>query len=217
MTDYTSSLIPSATSVVFWVLRLLPVPIIYFTGLTYTGLALLVAWAIIFAGHRQLWPAEKLGRLVNAIDSTLQILKATKSDCTRVAMIALMALEPRFLQAQHRASEINQQLLTINEQETWMAWFRAGRDIGRCIDQCADDVRRIRTELLVIAEKDRQRKISEEIRETQEVLPTIDPSCVPQVPRTNRRRFGLQAISEVFQELYGQILESMWDSRVPVN
>ncbi|KAJ7636889.1 hypothetical protein FB45DRAFT_907622, partial [Roridomyces roridus] len=187
MTDHTSSLIPSVTSVVFWLLRLLPVPIIYFTGLTYTGLALLVAWAIIFAGHRQLWPAEKLGRLVNAIDSTSQIFKASMSDCTRVAMIALMALEPRFLQAQLRASEINQRLLTINEQETWMAW----------------------TEISIVAEKDRQRKISEEIRETQEVLPTIDPPSVPQVPRTNRRRFGLQAISEVFQELYGQILESM--------
>ncbi|KAJ7636890.1 hypothetical protein FB45DRAFT_907628, partial [Roridomyces roridus] len=191
MSDYTSSLKSSA---VCWLLRLLPVPIVYFTGFSYIGLALVVTWAIIFTSHRQLWPAEKLGRLANAIDSTSQIWKATKSDCTRVALIALMALEPRCLQAQERTSEINQRLLIINEQETWMAWFRAGRDIGCCIDQCADDVRRIRTELLVssysiilqessmslkvIAEKDRQRKISEEIRETQEVLPTIDPSCV---------------------------------------
>ncbi|KAJ7636896.1 hypothetical protein FB45DRAFT_907645 [Roridomyces roridus] len=191
MSDHISSLKSSA---VVWVLRLLPVPIIYFTGLSYIGLALVVTWAIIFASYRQLWPAEKLGRLVNAIDSTSQIFKATMSDCTRVALMALMTLEPRFLQAQERASEINQQLLTINKQETWMAWFRAGGDIGRCIDQCADDVQRIRTEisvssypiilqkssmsLKVIAEKDRQRKISEEIRETQEVLPTIDPSCV---------------------------------------
>ncbi|KAJ7619333.1 hypothetical protein FB45DRAFT_930484 [Roridomyces roridus] len=170
---------------------------------------------MIFFGHRQFWPAEKLGRLVNAIDSTSQILEATKSDCTRVAMMALTAPEQRFLQAQHSASKIKEKLHEAGEMENWMEWFRTQWEMGRRIDECADDVRGIRTEILVIAEKDHQRKISAQMRETQEVLPTIDPSCIYHVPHTNRRRFGLQAIPEVIQELVGQILQSMWDFQSP--
>ncbi|KAJ7619334.1 hypothetical protein FB45DRAFT_871547 [Roridomyces roridus] len=194
MSDYTSSLKSFA---IFWA-PLLPAAIISSAGLFYTGLAFGVTWTIIFVGHRQFWLPEKLGRLFDTIHYTSQIFKATKSDCTRVAMMALAAPEQRFLKARRSASEIKELMLTMNEKETWMEWFRASREMGRRIDQCVDDVRGIRTEILVIAEKDHQRKISEEIKESQEVLPTIDPSSVP---RTNRRRFGLQAIPEVLQEL----------------
>ncbi|KAJ7922228.1 hypothetical protein B0H13DRAFT_1865994 [Mycena leptocephala] len=70
------------------------------------------------------------------------------------------------------ASKIQSNLLAMHS-GTWKMHFKNIRAILRSVDQCAKEIKEMRTALLLIIEKERQRKLAEGIKELQEVLGAV--------------------------------------------
>ncbi|KAJ7455014.1 hypothetical protein B0H11DRAFT_259498 [Mycena galericulata] len=184
MCDTVSTLRSSA---IFWVISLLPSAIASYTGLGITSASLAV-----YILHRQS-PSERLGRLEDAIKAGEEILKRAKSVCGR-EYVSLVGLEGRLLQyvrpahvidsgnnmfrAKLSASKIQTRILKAGDDKVWQKYLQTLRGIMQSIDECARQVKEVHTETLLTMEDERQRQISEGIKESQEVIATANsPLC----------------------------------------
>ncbi|KAJ7903874.1 hypothetical protein B0H13DRAFT_2274802 [Mycena leptocephala] len=156
-----------STSIIFGALALVPG-----TASRYVFLALASA-AFIFLAARHQGPAQKLTRLEGGVRTLEDILERAKaaSNYTRNHMEVIDA-GCRLLQVKLSASKIQYNLLDMHS-ATWKASFKNIRTILCTIDQCAKEVKEIHTAMLLIIEEERQRKLTEGIKESQEVLGTV--------------------------------------------
>ncbi|KAJ6578709.1 hypothetical protein DFH09DRAFT_1361099 [Mycena vulgaris] len=163
----------------------------------YIGLGLATTSLILFAAHHQS-PSHRLDRLENSIEVTEEILERAQIDCTR-DQVELMRRGNRLRQAKILASKIQTRMLEA-EDTTWEEYFKAIRGIMQSIDKCRREVKEIRTSTLLTIEGERQRKLSEGIKESSEVISAVlrAPTRHAHVP-TRRSYLGAD---DFFQESY---------------
>ncbi|KAJ7893978.1 hypothetical protein B0H13DRAFT_2665419 [Mycena leptocephala] len=78
---------------------------------------------------------------------------------------------------------------------TWKTYFKSIRAILQIINQCAKEVKEIQTAMLLIIEEERQRKLTEGIKETQAALGAVVRSQI-------RRAYRRSESDPLFQEFY---------------
>ncbi|KAJ6554396.1 hypothetical protein B0H19DRAFT_1071801 [Mycena capillaripes] len=153
------------SAVLFWVLTS-----IYGTTWHYISLALAFIW-LAFLAPRHYGPAKKLNVLEAAIKTTEETLERAKATCARSQM-ELIDAGYRLLQVKFSASKIQCQMLEARN-ASWKMYFKSGRALIRAIDQCTIEAKAIQTLMLLIIEEARQRKLTEGINESQEVLSAV--------------------------------------------
>ncbi|KAJ6578701.1 hypothetical protein DFH09DRAFT_1310679 [Mycena vulgaris] len=163
----------------------------------YIGLGLATASLLIYAAHYQS-PSQTFDRLENSIKVTEEILEGAKMDCAR-DQVELMRRENRLRQAKILASKIQSRMLEA-EDTTWEEYFQAIRGIMQSIDKCRREVKEIQTSTLLTIEAERQRKLSEGIKESREVISAIlrAPTRRAHLP-IRRSELG---VDDFFQESY---------------
>ncbi|KAJ7903868.1 hypothetical protein B0H13DRAFT_2663578 [Mycena leptocephala] len=156
-----------STSIILGTLALIPD-----ITLRYVCFALASASFILYAS-RSWGPAQKFNRLGDAIKTLEEILERTKA-ASNYARNHVEVIDGgiRLLQVKLSASKIQSHLLEIRS-ATWKTYFRSIRAILRSVDQCAKEIREIQTAMLLIIEAERQRKLTEGIKESQEVLGAV--------------------------------------------
>ncbi|KAJ7821664.1 hypothetical protein B0H13DRAFT_2449238 [Mycena leptocephala] len=138
----------------------------------YVCLALASA-SFIFAAARHQGPTQKFTKLEDTIEALEEILERTKtaSNYARNHMEVIDA-GCRLLQVKLSASKIQSHLLELRS-ATWKTYFKSIRAILCSVDQCTKEITEIQTAMLLIIEAERQRKLTEGIKESQEVLGAV--------------------------------------------
>ncbi|KAJ7704044.1 hypothetical protein B0H17DRAFT_1193961 [Mycena rosella] len=133
----------------------------------------------VYAVHHY-GPTQRLARLEDAIMATETILEGAKLDCARDHM-TLVGRGRRLLEAKLSASNIQTKILQVRD-GTWEEYFQAIKEIMEMITECAKDVKAIQTSTLVTIEAERQRRLSEGIKESHEVFNAVVRSPTPSEP-----------------------------------
>ncbi|KAJ7872227.1 hypothetical protein B0H13DRAFT_1895476 [Mycena leptocephala] len=156
-----------STSIILGALALLPNTIS-----RYVFLALAIA-SLIFLAARHQAPAQKFTRLEDAIKALEEALERAKaaSSYARNHMEVVDA-GCRLLQVKLSASKIQSHLLAMRSAMR-KTYFKNLRAILRSVDQCAKEVKEIQTAMLLIIEEERQRKLTEGIKESQEIFGAV--------------------------------------------
>ncbi|KAJ6554393.1 hypothetical protein B0H19DRAFT_1377293 [Mycena capillaripes] len=178
-------MIPNLKSaVLFWALTSI-------SGTTwhYISLALAFIWLAVLAARRYS-PVKMASILEVTIKATEEILERAKPTCARSQM-ELIDAGCRLLQVKFSASKIQSQMLEARN-ASWKTYFQRVRALPRAIDQCVSEVKTIQILMLLIIEEDRQRKLTEGINESQEVLSAVLRSPTRRTYLGNRRS-GLDA------------------------
>ncbi|KAJ6554394.1 hypothetical protein B0H19DRAFT_1153429 [Mycena capillaripes] len=155
--------VPSA--VLFWALTSISE-----TAWHYVSLASALTWLAFYTARRQ-GPAGRFRMLEDVIKVTEGILERAKATCER-NHIDLIDGGCRLLQVKFSASMIQSQILEMRN-ATWKTYFTDVKALIRAIDQCASEVKAIQTLMLLIIEKERQRKLTEGIKDSQEFLNAV--------------------------------------------
>ncbi|KAJ7896925.1 hypothetical protein B0H13DRAFT_1884799 [Mycena leptocephala] len=173
-----------STFIILGALALLPG-----TTSRYVFIALACTSFIFLAAHHQ-GPAQKFARLEDAIRALEEILECAKAassyarnhmEVTDVGCRLLQYVQTcwrgrkpddKIFRVKLSASKIRSNLLAMRS-ATWKTYFKNIRAILQIIDQCAKEVKEIQTAMLLITEGERQRKLTEGIIESQEVLGAI--------------------------------------------
>ncbi|KAJ6578707.1 hypothetical protein DFH09DRAFT_1077637 [Mycena vulgaris] len=150
------------------------------TTMRYIGLGLATASLAV----------AEVDRLENSIKITEKILEGAKMDCTR-DQVELMPRGNRLRQTKILASKIQTR---VQEAED------TPRGIMQSIDKCRLEVKEIQSSTLLTIEAERQRKLSEGIKESREVISVVlrAPTRHAHFPS---RRSELKT-DEFFQESY---------------
>ncbi|KAJ7430780.1 hypothetical protein FB451DRAFT_1198683 [Mycena latifolia] len=162
-------------SILLWFMSFIPDNVLRYTLLAFTAcLALLCAIHL----ERPLTQLSELGHLVQKTEIT--ILDA-KSHCSRDLGNLLEKIK-------RSASKIQSRMLETNT-TTWTEYRLLSRDIS----DCAKSAKEIRTAVQLIVEAERQRKYTEDIKETEVILTSVrSPNVL-----THRHNF-----SNVHQQSY---------------
>ncbi|KAJ7704043.1 hypothetical protein B0H17DRAFT_1175739 [Mycena rosella] len=120
---------------------------------------------------RHYGPTQRRARLEDAIMATETILAGAKLDCARDHM-TLVERGRRLLEAKLSASNIQTKILQAHDR-TWEEYFQAIKKIMEMITECAKDVKAIQTSMLLTIEAERQRRLSEGIKESHEVFNAV--------------------------------------------
>ncbi|KAJ7757293.1 hypothetical protein B0H14DRAFT_2634918 [Mycena olivaceomarginata] len=172
-----------STSIILGTLSLLP-------GNRYITWALVSAVLFIHTANRQR-PSRKLGRLEYAIEACEEILKHAKANCAR-NHVDLMDGTRRLLEAKLSASKIQTRLLETRSVTTWenfVEYLGDLREIMQDISRCAKEVKGIQKSTLMpyfqlTIEAERQRQLSEGIKEVREIHETVIGSPAATRPTT---------------------------------
>ncbi|KAJ7896919.1 hypothetical protein B0H13DRAFT_2338018 [Mycena leptocephala] len=175
-----------STSIILGTLALVP-------GTISRYVCLALASASVFLAARHQSSAQRFTKLEDAIKDLEDILERAKTASSYARNhLEVIDVGCRLLQVKLSASKIQSDLLDMRN-ATWKAYFKSIRAILRTIDQCAKEAKEIQTAMLLIIEEERQRKLTEGIKESQEVLGVV-------VLRHAYRRSDSD--SHVFQEYY---------------
>ncbi|KAJ7757300.1 hypothetical protein B0H14DRAFT_3598955 [Mycena olivaceomarginata] len=190
-----------STSILFGVLSLLP-------GNRYIALGLVSVALIIYAANRQR-PSCKLSRVERKIQACEETLKLAKTNCAR-SYLELMDGTRQLLEAELSASKIQTQLLETRSVTNWEEFVEYLSDLWEImqnISQCAKKVKEVRRSTLLAIESERQRQLSEGIKEVCEIHETVicSPAAARPTTRPATRRLGLAATRNTSYEI------SMWD------
>ncbi|KAJ7493477.1 hypothetical protein FB451DRAFT_1550965 [Mycena latifolia] len=153
------------TSIVFGALSLVP-------GNTfrYIGLGLASASLTVYAVHHQ-GPSQKLARLEGTVKDTEEIMEQAKLDCLRNG-VELMDRETRLLHVKLSVSKIKSQMLEARD-TPWNEYFQKIIGIWQSIDKGEKDIKQIQTSTLLTIEGERQRRLSEGIKESREIFDAV--------------------------------------------
>ncbi|KAJ7457101.1 hypothetical protein FB451DRAFT_1275930 [Mycena latifolia] len=151
----------------------------------YIGLGLASASLGVYAAHHQS-PSQKLARLEDALMATEEILEHAKLDCAR-NRVELMESETQLLQAKLAVSKIQSQMLEARD-TTWNEYFQNIIGIWKSIKKCEKDIKQIQTSTLLTIEAERQRRLSEGIKESREILDAVVRSPTRHVNHLSRRQ-----------------------------
>ncbi|KAJ7704093.1 hypothetical protein B0H17DRAFT_1194002 [Mycena rosella] len=127
-------------------------------------------------------PMQRLARVEDVIAATEEILAGAKLDCARDHM-TLMERGRRLLEAKLSASNIQTKILQARD-KTWEEYFQAIKEIMEEVSKCAKDVKRIQTSTLLTIEAEHRRKLSEGIKDSQEIFNAVvrSPTRHAQLP-----------------------------------
>ncbi|KAJ7809537.1 hypothetical protein B0H14DRAFT_3481364 [Mycena olivaceomarginata] len=156
----TSDILQS--SVLFWMLSLIPVTIF-----PYLALGLLSTSFIVYA-LRHNCPAVRIVRLKNEIAVVDAILTHAKAERMR-DYLALIQAETQFLRTKLAVSRLHSRLLEARNMPGWKNYLRDIFTISRALAMLEREVRDIQTSLLVLIEAAHQRKLTADIHEGQEI------------------------------------------------
>ncbi|KAJ7490576.1 hypothetical protein FB451DRAFT_622273 [Mycena latifolia] len=134
--------------------------------LRYVALGITVCLAVIYVISIKR-PSTLLHQLKETIEATDEIIRRAKSQCPR-DHLSLAQEGVRLLQIKRSASMITCRILET-ERLTWGKYWLFSRDIAQCIRS----VKAIRTSVQLIIEAECQRKLAEDISETEGMLATI--------------------------------------------
>ncbi|KAJ7810102.1 hypothetical protein B0H14DRAFT_3480913 [Mycena olivaceomarginata] len=151
------------SSVLFWMLSLIPAKMF-----PYLSLGILSASSVVYALRRRC-PAVTLDRLDNTITAVEEILTHAKAKCMR-DYLALFEAETRFLRTKLAVSRLHSRLLEARHMPGWKTYLRDIFTISRALVMLEREVRDIQTSLLVLIEAAHQHKLTEDIRESQEIV-----------------------------------------------
>ncbi|KAJ7893984.1 hypothetical protein B0H13DRAFT_1886150 [Mycena leptocephala] len=154
----------------------------------------LACMSFVFFAARHQGPAQKFSKLEDAIEALEEIFERAKvaSSYARNDMEVIDA-GCSLLQVKLSASKILSNLLEMRS-ATWKIHFKNIRAILQAINQCAQEVKGIRTAMLLIIEEERQRKLTEGIKESEEVLGAVVRSLICRAYRRS------ESDAHVFQE-----------------
>ncbi|KAJ7810101.1 hypothetical protein B0H14DRAFT_3880739 [Mycena olivaceomarginata] len=160
------------SSALFLTLSLIPSSI-----LLYLAVGLLSASLIIYALNHNC-PSAKLNRLNNAITVVEGILTRAKAKCMH-NYLALAETETRFLRTKLAVSKLHSRLLETRKMRGWKDYLHNMIAILRGLAMLECEVRDIQLSLLVFIEVAHQRKLMQDIHESQEIT---DGAVHPQYP-----------------------------------
>ncbi|KAF7356287.1 hypothetical protein MVEN_00960500 [Mycena venus] len=173
---------PASASTILWALSLMP-------GNRYILVGVISASFIIYAVTRHR-PSYQLGQLEDAIRVAEKILKYAKANCER-KHVELVDGTHCLLKVKLSVSKIRTRLLETRGIRTGVGYLRNVRQIIQSINQCAKEVKQIQTSTLLIIEAERQRELSEEIRDSHEILDTFVSSFTRRAQAVTRRDFAM--------------------------
>ncbi|KAJ7789998.1 hypothetical protein B0H14DRAFT_3502157 [Mycena olivaceomarginata] len=156
----TSNILQS--SALFWMLSLIPSKIF-----PYLALGVLSASSVIHALHHN-FPSAKLGQINDEIAIVDKTLTHAKAKCMR-DYLALVEAETQFLRIKLAVSRLRSRLLETHNIPGWKNYPRDMFTISRTLAMLEREVWDIQTSLLVLIEAAHQHKLTEEIREGQEI------------------------------------------------
>ncbi|KAJ7872226.1 hypothetical protein B0H13DRAFT_2349579 [Mycena leptocephala] len=176
-----------STSIILGALALVPS-----TSSRYIFFAL-ACMSFTFLAARHQGPTQKFAKLEDAIKAVKEALEHAKAASSYMRNhMKVVDAGCRLLQVKLSASKIQSHLLEMRS-VTWNTYFKSIWAILRTIDQCAKEVKEIQTTMLLIIEEERQRKLTEGIKESQEVLGAVIRSPIR---RAHRRS---ESDSHIFQ------------------
>ncbi|KAJ7226523.1 hypothetical protein C8J57DRAFT_1252612 [Mycena rebaudengoi] len=114
-------------------------------------------------------PSSKLSQLEEAMKEVHDMIHRARMKCPR-DHLNLTEEKVRLLQIQRAASIVQSRLLRMGN---FSFNFRMRRSISQSIIECEEDLKRIRTAVQLILEAERQRRYTEDINETRNVLTTV--------------------------------------------
>ncbi|KAJ7690339.1 hypothetical protein B0H17DRAFT_1134369 [Mycena rosella] len=134
--------------------------------LRYTALGIAVCLAVTHSMYLKR-PSTQLRRLNEDMEKTGQIIRSAKLQCPR-DHITLAEEGVRLLEVKRSASMITCRMLETGR-FTWTKYRLFSRDVA----ECARSVKSIRTAVELTVEVERQRKLAEDISETEGMLASI--------------------------------------------
>ncbi|KAJ7240417.1 hypothetical protein B0H12DRAFT_1237319 [Mycena haematopus] len=120
-------------------------------------------------------PSAKLGRLNTALGTAEETFNHAKAKCKR-DYSTMVETETRILRAKLTASKFHTRLLEARDMPSWKEYLQNIISISRSLTMLQREVRDIQTSLLVLIEAANRRKLTEDIRMTQEALDRAMPS-----------------------------------------
>ncbi|KAF8183089.1 hypothetical protein K438DRAFT_1975339 [Mycena galopus ATCC 62051] len=118
----------------------------------------------------------RLGRLNDTITTVDELLDHTKANC-RWDYLALAEINTRFLRTKLTASRLHTRLLEARNFPSWKDYVQTMMAVSLRLPALRREVRGVHTSLLVLIEAAHQRKLTEDINESQE---TMDAALHPQ-------------------------------------
>ncbi|KAJ7603216.1 hypothetical protein DFH06DRAFT_1394301 [Mycena polygramma] len=138
----------------------------------YACIALAFVSLVLFIARHQ-GPARKFNMLESLIKVTEETLHRAKAMPTSASSHAeIINAEGHFLQVKLFASKIQTRMLEMRD-ETRKVYFKGLKALLLAIRHSAAEVQEIQTALLLTIEEENQRKLTEGIKESREVLSTV--------------------------------------------
>ncbi|KAJ7613712.1 hypothetical protein DFH06DRAFT_1344476 [Mycena polygramma] len=152
------------TSIIFWVLSL----IVPSSILRYAALSLAILTLTIYMVNCQL-PTHKLAQVEDTIQVTDTTLKTARAECAW-DHVELIEDARQLLEAKVSVSDIQSRLLKTHDIAEWKEYLHEIKEILQSIDNCAKEMRRIRTSTLLTVEAQRRRQLAEGMNEIDTVI-----------------------------------------------
>ncbi|KAJ7202132.1 hypothetical protein GGX14DRAFT_463926 [Mycena pura] len=176
---------PLRSSILIWLFSLIPANIFH-----YMTLGAAAGSLVLFAAHRQM-PSLRHHRLNSAIKNTAEVLTRAKTECPR-DHLTLAEEETKLAQARLSASKVHSQLLEARD-ACWTSYFQLIWKISQGLRDCEKQARKVETATLLIMEAENQRKLTEIISETREVINAV----IVRSPRNDKRWYRPESDSSV--------------------
>ncbi|KAJ7793052.1 hypothetical protein B0H14DRAFT_2623249 [Mycena olivaceomarginata] len=149
----------------------------------YLSLGILSASSVVYALRRRC-PAVTLDRLDNTITAVEEILTHAKAKCMR-DYLALFEAETRFLRTKLAVSRLHSRLLEARHMPGWKTYLRDIFTISRALVMLEREVRDIQTSCWSLIEAAHQHKLTEDIRESQEIVDGVTAALLFRCFRTS--------------------------------
>ncbi|KAJ7606577.1 hypothetical protein DFH06DRAFT_1347958 [Mycena polygramma] len=139
--------------------------------LRYAALGSAIAFALLY--HLRLWPTAFLHQLAQSIKQTEEVFDLANSNCASPRdRFSLAAEWVRLLELKRSVSEMQCRLWAEGNTSWTQHWH-----LSRRVAQCINSVDKIRTAVQLVLEAELQRKIAENITETQYILANAQSAC----------------------------------------
>ncbi|KAF8206046.1 hypothetical protein K438DRAFT_1963821 [Mycena galopus ATCC 62051] len=156
----TSNTLPSAalSSAIFLIPSIFP----------YLSLGLVSASFIVYTLHYYC-PSARLSRLKDTITIAEQTLNHAKVNCKR-DYLALAAVETRFLRTKLTTSRLHERLLDVRDIPGWKDYVQTMIAVSLSLSTLRRELREVHRSLLFLIEAACQRKLTQDINESQEII-----------------------------------------------
>ncbi|KAJ7727697.1 hypothetical protein B0H14DRAFT_2640843 [Mycena olivaceomarginata] len=173
-------------------------------GNRYIALGLICAALAIYTANRQ-QPLHMLAQVERTIKDCEDVLKLAKTNCVR-NYLELTYRTCRLLEAKLSVSKIQTLLLETRSVTTWEEFVEYLYDVRETmhnISQCAKKVKEVHRSTLVTIEAERQRQLSEGIKEVCKIHEMVicSPAAVRPTTRPATRRLELAATRDTSYDI----------------